>query len=177
MESRGCQDAFGKYWHINLLGRITFIHLPSDPNCDSIVTELQKLASTVSWSDTYAGPVIWVKEQDAAKIPQLIQCVLDWGNKVWMNDGSQLTLKSGFLYTTENVEIALLAMYQNMKSISVIGWSCAASTLSREFILADSFSYEPLQEFLLQEFPQQNAQFRESQLRESQLLPESPKKK
>jgi len=158
---KGAKDSFGKIWCVNPSGNICFVNLPDDPDCTSICAELKKIAPTAYSADTYQGPLICVKEQDANKIPALIQSILDQGHKVWMNDGSQLTLLPGQKYTTENVEHLLLQMYTKYKEMMPVhdrlSWTdFAGKVIKRHYILASSFESPILKEFLLTEFPEEN---------------------
>jgi len=114
-QMKAIKDYLGKPWMVNQFGDIAFIHLPQDPDCNPIVNELKKIAPTVKWGDTYAGPIIKVKEEDADKIPQLIQIVLNMGHRVFMNDCSRLILQPHTQYS--NYENVLLEMYQKGKEI------------------------------------------------------------
>ena len=170
----GVKDSHGKVWLVNPHGHALFAMLTdhNEPDFTEICDLLRPIASTISWSSTYAGDVLWVKESDVQQIPALIECLLDKGHTVWFNDGSQLTMKPYKHYTVENYEKCLLEQYQYGKEIMKDKYTeLAGLTMDSFYVLADNFTTPRLQLFLLENFPLQNAN---SEFRKTMQTPNQP---
>ena len=128
-------------------------------------TELSDICATVAqdtgafsldWNSSMGKTLLTVKKPDVYKIESIIQTFLNNGFRLYMNDGSQLTLSPENMpnYSWRAREQLLLKNYTHYRSLSY--WSALKDTISFEWKMGERVRLPELKAFMLAEFPEAN---------------------
>lgn len=132
---------------------------------DELVQRLrdQTNVDSVDWGSAMGRTYISVANNDILNAPKIIQALLEKGFRLYMNDGSQLTISLSDVYNQynqENREKALFNMYKRLKNESNINgksyWDSVKSTISYQWKCAGRVKLHELQAWLINEFPREN---------------------
>jgi hypothetical protein len=132
------------------MGELTSIELTE--LCNNIGRNVN--ADTLDWTSAMGRTLLTVEECDVMKIQKIIQSLLDQGYRIYVNDGSQLTLSHISNYCWETRERCILANYKKYKLTN--HWNVIKNTISSEWKNADRVKLLELKEFMIMEFPEEN---------------------
>lgn len=134
----------------NYIGELGINEL--DSLCEN--ARLNTGANTLDWNSCYGRILLSVHECDYAKIQNVIRFILNAGHRIYLNDGSQLTLNPNITYSWEMREQLLLQNYLKFKSM--FGWDVLKCTISTEWKNAERVKLLELKQFMISEFPDDN---------------------